>query len=192
MTDIIAFVDALPHLLKYIIPGYITLLIVYFLTNKKPGANSQWILSGVISYVTVVLLEYCAYLRDKPWISWGLIVSCVLIDAILGIVYSKFIQSTFWRTYVSKYFGIATRKETISYFVDWENGSNVHIVLKTMDQQILGHIKTVGDGENDDGMICISEPVLSDEYGNEIYSREGENVHMIIPIADIKFIEIIN
>lgn len=178
-------------ILKYIVPGATTLLVIYFLSNRKFETSTQWVLSGVISFVTIAILELGADIRGVPWIESGLVVAAVLCDLCFGFGYTKLIRSEWWKSCVAQNFGVITRKGTISYFIDWENGSNVRIVLKTMDEQILGHIKTVGDGDGD-GMISVSEPVVFNNDGEELYSREGENIHMIIPIADIKYIEIIN
>lgn len=82
--------------------------------------------------------------------------------------------------------------ETISNVVDWENGSNACVYVKSEDCFFVGHVKTVGDGKGD-GWICLSTPIKYDITGNELYSHEDdEGAYITIPLSDVRYIEIFN
>lgn len=184
-------IDAIPDILRYVIPGYTTLLTMHLISNYKINKDSQWVISATISFITIAILESLATLRGVPWMPWGLIVVASLCDIGIGLLYCWITLSEWWKDWAAEHLHIMNRAGTISYYVDWKHGSNVRIELKNSDKQIIGHIKTVGDN-NGDGMICISGPVIVSADGDIECNRDGQGSYMVIPIEELKLIEIFN
>lgn len=180
----------MPNILKYFVPGFIFVSLFVVGVDKKPTKPTCYIWSCVISFITISMLEAITILSVDDGVSWALIFIAIVIDAIVAVILSGVVRSNNWKEWVSTNFGATSTDATISYFVDWKNGTNALIALKTEECQFAGAIDTVGDGDGD-GMICLYDPIKFNMAGDEIYSHEGEGVRIIIPIEDIKYIKLL-
>lgn len=185
-TDI---VGALPALLQYIFPGFVGMSIYTKITGTKQDNSTLWVMSGVLSYISVVIV---ANYVDPNANALGAGLLCILFN-VAGAIVLGYLRNTVWvRDYCAEHLHVTTANGTISQFVDWEEGSNVAVYLKGDDQHFfVGHVRTVGDGSGD-GRLCIYQPRRYAPDGELLYSHEGEDVYMIFSLSDVHYLKLQN
>jgi hypothetical protein len=178
------FIKQIPDVLQYVVPGYMALSLFSWLTDIKVQATPKWIWSGLWSFVTVSII--------KTWFGeielWPLVTCCVIIDVLIAAICGSFVASGWWRDYIAEHFGLTASDSLISQYIDWENGTNVSVYLKSERACFYGPIKTVGEPDFS-GAICIENPTKYDLDGNELYSHD-DGVIIAIPMSDVMYIKI--
>lgn len=188
----------LPLLLQYVVPGYITIMVVCFGLSKKVNGKNLLIFSCIISYVLIsfialLRIKYLTEIPNNPMLNSALAI-------ILGFIFVCVIVVISQRNWFKK-LTIKLFHKTLSYDIwrdvfDLENGSNLKVFLKDKDYYLIGHLKNYEEKggsswlalnafakfDKETNKPCIGEPMYLDK----------SSVFVTVRFADIDFIEIFN
>lgn len=181
----------MPDILRLIIPGFLCLKLFGGLTGKKFETATIWVWSAVISFVTVSIGETilsAMTITLAAWVECALFVSCA---AAAGCAAAWVYQTKWFQNMIRHAFAVSVTDTALDQIIDWEHGSNAVVYLKSEDCMFLGHVFTVGTAN--DPNICLYAPIKYNLDGKELYSHEhDEDVFLLIPHSDIKYMKIVN
>ena len=192
------FLDNIPTLLQYFVPGYFSLIIFKYFTSKKIENNIGYVMGCVFSYV---LLSFVSLMRTNTNIISNIPDSAMgnsAIAIILGIIFSVGIALVFSSKHFSRltvYLFNKTPNDSIWYDVlDLKNGSNLKIYLKNKDYYVIGHHKNHEENGND-SWIAVSAFGKFDVKTNQLVRHEpsylnNPEVIFTVRLSDVEHIEI--
>lgn len=131
----IMLLDIIPDILQYFISGFIFVFIYKILCSKKIELSMQLIMSCVISFAWVSLINAI----NEIWLHnchlsslWVVVSISIILSAIASILFSKLVTSNWFHKKTVKYFGISPHNSV------WRNitksgSSNVKVYLRDKD-----------------------------------------------------------
>ena len=180
-----------PDILKFLIPGYICLRVFAKVACFKIGALEQWILSVVISFCTVALVETIISALGRVFAVWELVLWCIGLDFLFGVAGALIWKSSLLEKVMKQKLGSTLFDGALQNAIDWKEASVTCVYLKSESSYYVGYVVMVD--ETNDGWITISAPIHYDASHNILSTNEGEHkTIMAIPLADVKCIKIIN
>lgn len=197
------FIDILPTIFIYIVPGYICNVSFNYVLNKKNEDLNKNILENIVlSYIICSIISFIlSFFYDTVMLNLiNVTFSILCFSLILGFISAKFLQS-------KKYIWLRNKlniKRTISSFIlddlnDRKNGTWVKLYLKNELLVYYGALVGYDVKEKyDDGFIILNFYTVY-KYGNtsseliesEFSNEEEENYFTAIKISEISRIEFI-
>lgn len=96
------FIDLIPQVLLYIVPGFFVLMMIEAFTQRKKQSPMETILWSIFfSFLVEILLQFCVSVR-KSLSPTATIALSVLLSGLLGFVLVKLINSELGKWIVSK------------------------------------------------------------------------------------------
>lgn len=200
MKDVLELINNIQLVLQYIAPGYLSLLILYFILNKKIDIKSKFISGCLISYILIsivnflrVKVEYLNHLPNNAFIN-------SIIALFIGIIFFTLFGTITKTTFIRKltvFFYQRTINDNIWQDVfDYKNGSNLKIYIKDKDYYIIGHLKN-HEINTEDSWFAISafgKYNIEDntKYNGEEPFLENHNIVYLVRLSDIEHIEVFN
>ena len=184
-------IDITPDILKFVIPGFFFILIFTKLTCTKIESIEKWILSVVISFASISLVECVVSKLDRTFNTWELSFWCIAFCIFSSTIFSLIWNSNFAKNILRTRFGATLNDGALNNAIDWTDASYVCVYLNGSDEYYTGYIVMIDEGSS--GWLTISSPVLR-SADHTIVSSNGDdsNVVMAIPMVDVKRIKIIN
>lgn len=180
-----------PDILKFIIPGYICIRVFAKLACIKINAVEQWILSVVISFCTVALIETVVSAFGYTLFSWSFTLSCIILDCLFGFIGALIWNSSWFEKIMRQELGATLVDGALYNAIDWKEASVVCVYLKSEAFYYVGYARMID--ETNDGWITISAPVQYDSDDIIVVSHDGDyKTIMAIPLSDVKRIQIMN
>lgn len=180
-----------PDILKFIIPGYICVRVFAKLACVKISSVEQWILSVVISFCTITLVETVIAALNRVFTIWELVFWCLILDVLFGVLGALLWRSPWLEKVMTQKLGATLFDGALHNAIDWNEASVVRVDLKSDSSYYVGYVSMVD--ETSDGWITISAPVQYDSKDNIIASHKGDyKIIMAIPLSDAKRIQIMN
>lgn len=199
-NDVKGYIEIIPLVFLYIVPGYLFFRIFNFVLNKKNEKLTQNITEYIIySYVIVSVakfilsLEYNEVVIELPEV----VVSIVLLSIVLGYVVSRCVLSDWFSSKILDKLKISrTINNNIfkEYFND-KDGLWVKIYLK--DDKLVYYGAIVGydvKEKYEDGYIIINQYEVykydkTTIYDSTLYTKSSENNLAMIKVINISRIE---
>lgn len=186
----------MPLILQYIVPGYISIVILNFALSKKLDVKNTLISSCVVSYL---LLSLVSLIRVK-WFKWipNTAISNSGLSILIGIIFVCIIavlsQRKWFRKITVKLFHKTLNNDIWRDILDLENGSNLKVYLKDKNYYIIGHLKNYEE-TGIDSWIALSafakfDTTLNRPLENEPNYLENNNIFITVRFSDIEHIEI--
>ena len=188
----------LPLLLQYIVPGYITIMMICFALSKKVNGKNLLVLSCIVSYV---LISFIALLRTKfftkipnnPVINSAL---SIILGAVLACIIVIVSQRNWFKKITIKLFHKTLSDDIWRDVFDLENGSNLKVFLKDKDYYLIGHLKNYEE-KGDSSWLALNAFAKFDKRTNEPCMNEpmylkNSSVFITVRFADIDSIQIFN
>lgn len=177
-------INALPYLVIYIVPGYITLSVIRFiLCGKKDDSNNLIIKCIVISYIIVNFEKlFCQIVGIQGFdiTSVAIIIITVLFSIITGYGYSILIMSERFNSFLNI---IKIRRTTQSDFLsditDFELGNWIRVYIPAEEIIYQGKLKKIQDIKEDNQyFILISNYSLYNYSGKMIKDCTSNNIEL--------------
>ena len=188
----------LPLLLQYIVPGYITIMMVCFALSKKVNGKNLLIFSCIVSYVLIsfialLRIRYFTRIPNSPIVNSAL---SIILGAILACIIAIVSQRNLFKKATIKLFHKTLSDDIWRDVFDLENGSNLKVFLKDKDYYIIGHLKNYEE-KGDSSWLALNAFAKFDKRTNKPCMHEpmylkNNFVFITVRFADIDSIQIFN
>lgn len=190
--------DNIPKLLQYFIPGYWALFIFKYFTSKKISNYITNIMACVISYILIsflfllrIKIKLLELIPDTPISNSGI---AIILGTIFSIVLSILFTCKWFSKLMVVLFHKTLNEDIWRDVLDFQNGSNLKIYLKSEDYYVIGHHKNLEE-KGEESWITLSGFAKYNKKTNKNYMNEpsyidDNSVTYMIRIADIEHIEI--
>ena len=199
-NDVKGYIEIIPLVFLYIVPGYLFFRIFNFVLNKKNEKLTQNITEYIIySYVIVSVAKFILSLKYNEVVIElpEVVVSIVLLSIVLGYVVSRCVLSDWFSSKILDKLKISrTINNNIfeEYFND-KDGLWVKIYLK--DDKLVYYGAIVGydvKEKYEDGYIIINQYEVykydkTTIYDSTLYTKSSENNLAMIKVINISRIE---
>lgn len=184
----ILFLQNIPTVLQYFLPGYWAILLFSFFNSKKIDGKMILILSCLISYLSITIISLF-YIFDNVLILSGM---SFLMLTILTIFISTLYSAKWFKKVLIKLFHKTPNDDIWRDVLDLEQGSNLKVYFKEKDYCLIGHHK-VHEEKGEDSWYAISAFIKVNPKTDEIIEdryKDNENIIMTFRLSDVEHIEI--
>lgn len=200
-TYIREFVEIIPLIFIYIVPGYIFLCTFKFVVNTKAKDMSKKIMECIVlSYIIVSLSKFILSLRYEEVVIYiPEVIICILTSSlILGYCSAKLIKSNKFKKMLKK-LGINRSIEinVIDDLFNFKNAIWARVYLNNEKLVYFGQIRGYDKKDKyDDGFIVLSNFEVykygkNDLYENDFYVKGEDTRFAMLKIINISRIEAI-
>ena len=178
--------ENIPVLLQYYIPGLWAITVFKYFCSKEIRAESQTILSCVVSYVLLSIadllanISFLGFTKNSVWGKSG-------ISIILGTLLALFVSWIFCAKWFSQVM--------VKLFHKTPNDNIWRDVLdfREEDYYVAGHHRNIEEKGDDSWIVLTGFVKLNKSDNTELESHKGDNKSMIaIRLADVEYAEIFN
>ncbi len=195
MEIISQILENIPELLQYYLPGFWTITVFKYFCSKDIQAESQTMLSCVVSYVLLSIsdllsnISFWGFIKDSVWGRSG-------ISIILGTLLALFISSVFCAKWFSKVmvklFHKTPHDNIWRDVLDLTKGSNLKLYIRSANYYVIGHHRNIEE-KGDDSWIVLTEFIKCSKDGNQVIEiHEGKEDMIAIRMSDVEYAEIFN
>lgn len=188
--------ENIPVLLQYYIPSLWAITVFKYFCSKEIRAESQTILSCVVSYVLLSIadllanISFLGFTKNSVWGKSG-------ISIILGTLLALFVSWIFCAKWFSqvmvKLFHKTPNDNIWRDVLDLRNGSNLKLYIREEDYYVAGHHRNIEEKGDDSWIVLTGFVKLNKSDNTELESHKGDNKSMIaIRLADVEYAEIFN
>lgn len=171
------------------------MFIFIFLCNKKISFNAMLVLSCVISYMC---LSFITFLNDlcfhNSYIENAIIISglSTILSSLLSLVFCKFYCSTIFKKLLVKHYYRTPNDDIWSDILDFKNGSNLKVFLRSKDYYIIGHYKFHEENGKDSWMALSAFGKVDKETNNLLSPNylDRKDIMITFPLADVEHVEV--
>lgn len=196
METISQILENIPVLLQYYIPGLWAITVFKYFCSKEIRAESQTILSCVVSYVLLSIadllanISFLGFTKNSVWGKSG-------ISIILGTLLAFFVSWIFCAKWFSqvmvKLFHKTPNDNIWRDVLDLRNGSNLKLYIRGEDYYVVGHHRIIEEKGDDSWIVLTGFVKLNKSDDTELESHKEDNKSMIaIRLADVEYAEIFN
>lgn len=201
IEDLLNFINNIPLILQYIIPGYLGIQLFAFISSKKVNQKTAIISGTILSYL---LLSFWSLIRcidklkfttqlvpDTPLVNSAIIsIFCIILSVIFGIVFTR----DKFKDFIIKFFNKTPHDSIWRDVLNFKEGSNLKVYLKDKPYYIIGR-HHISEENGDDSWFSIKAygkyDILTDEpYNNRLVYHDDNNVCIVVRLANIDYIEI--
>ena len=171
-------------LLQYVIPGYWATLLFKFFCSKKADGLTVFILSCVLSYLSITIITIFHEFDNALVLSGISFLLLTVITIIASMVYS----SQRFKKLLIRIFHRTPNKDIWLDVLDLSGGSNLQVYLKGKDYYLRGHYK-VHEEKGEDSWFAISAYVIYDAKTNKVIDEQFKHELNAITTFRLKDVE---
>ena len=196
METISQILENIPVLLQYYIPGLWAITVFKYFCSKEIRAESQTILSCVVSYVLLSIADLLAnisFLGSTKNLVWGKSGISIILGTLLAFFVSWIFCAKWFSQVMVKLFHKTPNDNIWRDVLDLRNGSNLKLYIREEDYYVMGHHRNIEEKGDDSWIVLTGFVKLNKSDNTELESHKGDNKSMIaIRLADIEYAEIFN
>ena len=195
IEHLLILIDNAPKILQYFVPGIVFIMIMRVFCLKKFAANYTIVLSCVISYLFVSLIET----TNRLTVNWDslkepIVISgiAILLAIISSVVAALMLKSEWFKKFTLKFFHKTIYEDIWQDVFDFKKGTNLKLYMRDKDYYIMGHYR-YNEEKGEESWMALSAPSTRDKDTNKIIGisyETKESVITTIRMCDIEKIEI--
>lgn len=197
LNNIKQFIELIPTLIVYIIPGYIVLWINCFIRSKKAEKDSHIILKSIVlSYIIISIEKYICYSNNATVDIYSpeFITATIATSALLGY-FITIITLKPWFSEVLISFGVSKtlHPNVWSRISDLKNGLWVRVYIPSDNVIYNGQLRNYDEPEENQEQFILLSNYYSVSYSEntdiENYQNDGSK-WVAIKIKDVTRVEV--
>ena len=184
MTD---FIDKLPTIISYFLPGYIGLKIFLSVSGIKLHEYEKYPIACALSYCIVGLIELGrnSFVSTNSPVSVWVFILATIISIFIGYGAAVVFYSEPFRNFLADKFKYSPAVDTWENTYDYKRGSQVMLKMKN-GKYIRGVITSVGNVSSDPWMALSNYDVITAERNVELETA-CKDERLIININDVEY-----
>lgn len=171
-------------------------MVFTFFTNRKFDKKPMYIISCVLSYLLISLIEFVKTknnLGENEILNNTLCVSFIamLIGSVLSFLVAIVLHTKIFSKIMIRCFHRTIKDNIWEDVVNFEQGANIKVFLKDDDYYFYGGFGYIEENK-DNPYIAISETRTVDFESGEIIDKLNYGDYTVIRLSDVKYIEVNN
>ena len=171
----IDFINNIPLLLTYFVPGAITVLLYRYLMEHEQKNDTLVLYGVIISGIIHSAFEFIGTYANN-------ILICSMIGAVIAIAAYQLVRSRFMRK-ICGWLRISPTSNVFLNTIDLDGGTLLMVHLKASDEIVSGHIKTI-----DSSWIVLRDYSFGDMHVLNHAETYSQGV-LCVPMSEIKYYE---
>ena len=172
------------------------MLIFKFFTNKKFNQKYMYVISCVLSYLLISLIEFVKTknnLGENEILNNTLCVSFIamLIGSVFSFLVAVISDAKLFSDVMVRCFHRTPKDNIWEDVIDFNNGSKINIFLKDEDFYLYGVFRYIEENK-EDPYIAISGARTVDLESDEIINRLNDDDFTVVRLSDARYIEVNN
>lgn len=160
-----------------------------FAASRRPNQKSQVIASCIISFLLISLCNTIFELHPKWTLftnMFGQVLVSSLISILFGFIFAIILRTKWFDKLCCALFGVSPHTDIFESALDVKEGANIRVFFKNHNNfNVYGHYAGRDIREKDE-WLCITEPLIHDEDGNE--RQNPPDVSYLCRVSDIECI----
>lgn len=187
-------ITSIPSLLLYAVPGFFGVSILRKLTHRQIKGDFLWVESIGISALSVAFVRSICSAFGNGITENSLWIWCVVLNVATATGMAQIFRCPKFATFMVRHFSISFLDGVLPNAIDWVNGSEVYLKLKTTREMWCGAADTVSHPTDPAQWICIVGPIKINENYERVWPAvEGgtDGNRMVFHLEDVEYIRFV-